>query len=411
MLIKPTSFAFTLLLGLLAAVPYSGININLPALAATGATLGVSASDVGLTMSAFVLSLAVMPLIWGPASDRFGRKPILLLGILLFVAASLGCALAPTFPALFAFRLVQGIGAAATATTFAIIRDLFDDEAARARIGNIMVAVNVTTMVAPTAGAGLLALGDWRSIYAVQAGVGLVLLVVVFFGFAESARIDPAVGATSAATSAMATSYRRVLTHPISAGYILVGAAAGATVFAYVSGAPLFFVGVVGLSPQQYGLIFSACSAAVMCGALLDGRLGRRGITSASVLVIGLKLMAFGSLMLLGTTITGWSSPAAVAVLLIIVALAFGLCVPNVMNAILAPLPDIAGAVSAAATGIQLTAGAASSGLVSILFDGRSALSMGAIMALCSLLGLGAYLLIARPAELSRHAISLQGGE
>jgi MFS transporter, DHA1 family, multidrug resistance protein len=410
MALQPTSFAFALLLGCLAAVPYSGIDINLPALSATAATLGVSASDVGLTMSAFVLSLAVMPLIWGPASDRFGRRPIVLAGTLLFAAASLACALAPTLPALLAFRLVQGIGAAATATTFAIIRDLFDDDTARGKIGNLMIAVNVTTMIAPTAGAALLALGNWRSIYAVQAGVGLVLMLAVFFGFSESARIAPAIAPPPGATPAMASSYRRALTHPISAGYLLVGAAAGATVFAYVSGAPLFFIGVVGLSPQQYGLVFSACSAAVMCGAILDGRLGRRGIAAGRVLTIGLKLMAFGSLMLLATTIAGWSSPSLVAALLIVVALAFGLCVPNVMNAIMAPLPDIAGAVSATAASIQLTAGAASSGLVSVLFDGRSALSMSAIMALCSLLGLGAYLLIARPAELSRQAISLQSG-
>jgi DHA1 family bicyclomycin/chloramphenicol resistance-like MFS transporter len=269
MSIQPKSFAFTLLLGLLAAVPYSGIDINLPALSATGATLGVSASDVGLTMSAFVLSLAVMPLIWGPASDRFGRKPVVLVGTLLFVAGSVASALATSLPALLAFRVAQGIGAAATATTFAIIRDLFDEDATRAKIGNIMIAVNVTTMIAPSAGAALLAIGNWRSIYAVQAGAGLVLLVSVFLGFSESARMTPALRSVSA----MASSYARVLPHPISAGYLLVGAAAGATVFAYVRGAPLFFVGVVGLSPQQYGLIFSACSAAVRCGAILDGQL------------------------------------------------------------------------------------------------------------------------------------------
>jgi len=403
---QPTSLIFTLLLGLLAAVPYSGIDINLPALSATAATLGASASGVGLTMSAFVLSLAVMPLIWGPASDRFGRKPIILAGTFLFVAGSVASALATSLQALLAFRVVQGIGAAATATTFAIIRDLFDEDTARAKIGNLMVAVNVTTMIAPSAGAALLALGSWRSIYAVQAGAGVVLLVAVLLGFSESARTPLALRSISA----MVSSYGRVLTHPISGGYLLVGAAAGATVFAYVSGAPLFFVGVVGLSPQQYGLIFSACSAAVMCGAILDGQLGRRGIGSAGVLAIGLKLMATGSIALLAMTLARWSSPALVAGLLIVVALAFGLSVPNVMNATMAPLPDIAGAVSATAASIQLTAGAASSGLVSVLFDGRSPLSMTAMMALCSLLGLGAYLLIARPAELSRRAISLETG-
>ena len=94
MQIQPSSFAFTLLLGFLAAVAYSGIDINLPALAATGTTLGVLPSEVGLTMSAFMLSLAVAPLIYGPVSDRFGCKPVVVFGVVLFVVASLACAVA-----------------------------------------------------------------------------------------------------------------------------------------------------------------------------------------------------------------------------------------------------------------------------------------------------------------------------
>ena len=393
--IQSSSLAFTLLLGLLASVPYSGIDINLPALAATGAALGAVASDVGLTMSAFVLSLAVMPLLYGPASDRFGRKPIVLFGMMLFVAGSMACAAAQSLPVLLACRVVQGVGAAATGTVFAIIRDVFDGNAARIRIANVMVAVNVATMIAPTAGAALLMLGSWRSIYAFQAGIGVVLLLAVLFGFSERARIGP----NPRPNETLVSSYRRVLTHPVSLGYILVGAAAGATVFAYVTGAALFFVGVVGLRPDQYGLIFSACSAAVMCGAFLDGRLGRRGIASGDVLAAGLTLMMAGSVALLAVTMGGLRSPALVAGLLIVVALTFGLCVPNVMNATMQPLPDIAGAVGAAAGSLQLAAGAVSSGLVSLLFDGRSALAMSAVMALCSVLGLGAYVLVARPAE------------
>ena len=94
MQIQPASFAFTLLLGFLAAMPYSGIDINLPALAATGASLGVSPSEIGLTMSAFMLSLAVAPLFYGLISDRFGRKPVVAFGVALFIAASLACAVA-----------------------------------------------------------------------------------------------------------------------------------------------------------------------------------------------------------------------------------------------------------------------------------------------------------------------------
>ena len=402
MQIQPTSFAFMLLLGFLAAVPYSGIDINLPALAATGATLGVSPSEVGLTMSAFMLSLAAAPLIYGPVSDRFGRKPAVAFGVALFVLASLACAIAQSLPALLIYRFVQGVGAASTAMTFAIIRDLFNETTARTKIANVVVAINVVTVIAPTAGAALLTIGGWRSIYAIQAGIGALLLVVVALGFAESARIDPA---NRLAPAAVIRSYIRVLTNPLSCAYILVGAAAGATVFAYVTGSSLFFIGVVGLRPDQYGLIFSACSAAVMSGALLEGRLG---ISAAHVLTIGLTVLAAASSLLLAMTVSGWAQPGLVAALLMAVALAFGMTMPNIMNATMQPLPDIAGAVGAAAGSIQMTAGAASSGLVALSFDGRSALSMAAVMAACSLLALIAYCLLARPAERRVHSLAVE---
>lgn len=385
-----------IMLGVLAAVPYSGIDINLPALAATGTTLGVMPSEVGLTMSAFMLSLAVAPLVYGPVSDRFGRKPVIAFGIALFVVASLACAAAQSLPALLTFRLVQGLGAASTALTFAVIRDLFNAATARAKIGNVAVAINVVTVIAPAAGAALLAIGGWRSIYAIQAGIGSVLLVAVTLGFAESAKPDPTI---RLATGSVIRSYLRVLAHPVSFAYILVGAAAGATVFAYVTGSSLFFVGVVGLRPDQYGLIFGACSAAVMGGALLDGRLARFGVSAASVLTFGLALSAAAAAALLAVTLAGSAQPAVVAVLLMTVALAFGMSMPNITNATMEPMPDIAGTVSAAAGSIQMSVGAAASGLVAVQFDGHSALSMAAVIAGSSLLALIAYRLLARPAE------------
>jgi MFS transporter, DHA1 family, multidrug resistance protein len=390
-----------MLLGLLSAVPYSGIDINLPALAATSATLGVSPSEVGLTMSAFMLSLAVAPLVYGRVSDRFGRKPVVAFGVALFVVASLACAVAQSLPALLICRFVQGIGAASTAMTFAIIRDLFGEATARAKIANVAVAINVVTVIAPTAGAALLTIGTWRAIYAIQAGIGLLLLLAVLIGLAESAKIDPT---NRLAPAVVIRSYVRLLTHPLSFAYILVGAASGATVFAYVTGSSLFFIGVKGLRPDQYGLIFSACSAAVMSGALLDGCLGRRGISAARVLAIGLTLSAAAAATLLAMTLAGWTQPALIAALLMAVALAFGMTMPGIMNATMQPLPDIAGAVGALAGSLQMTAGAASSGLVAMLFDGRSALSMAAVMTACSLLALIAYCLLARPAERRSHS-------
>ncbi|HEX9211090.1 MAG TPA: multidrug effflux MFS transporter [Bradyrhizobium sp.] len=398
MQIQPASIAFTLLLGFLAAVPYSGIDINLPALAATGATLGASPSDVGLTMSAFMLSLAVAPLVYGPISDRIGRKPVIVSGLALVVMASLACASAQSLPMLLICRFIQGAGAASTTMTFAIIRDLFDETTARAKIANVVIAINVVTVIAPSAGAALLAIGNWRLIYAIQAAVSGILILAVLLGFAESAKIDPAGRFVS---SAIVKDYLRVVRHPVSFAFILVGAAGGATVFAYVTGASLFFIGVAGLRPDQYGVIFSACSAAVMCGAFLDGYLGRRGATPGNGLTAGLVLLSVTASAMLVMTVAGWTPPALLAVLLMVVALAFGLSMPNIMNATMQPLPDIAGVVGAAAGSIQMTAGAIASGLVAIFFDGRSALSMTAVMAASSLLALLLYLLLARPARRS----------
>jgi DHA1 family bicyclomycin/chloramphenicol resistance-like MFS transporter len=397
---QPASFAFTVLLGFLAAVPYSSIDINLPALVATGATLGVSPSQVGLTMSAFMLSLAAAPLVYGPVSDRFGRKPVVVFGVALFVVASLACAGAQSLAALLICRFAQGVGAASTAMTFAIIRDLFDETTSRAKMANVVVSINVVTVIAPSAGAALLTIGGWRLIYEIQAGIGALLLLAVLFGLTESAKID---STNRLAPAAVIRTYVRVLTHPVTFAYVLVGAAAGATVFAYVTGSSLFFIGVVGLRPDQYGLIFSACSAAVMSGAFLDRRLGSHGISPALVLKVGLVLLAAAATMLLAISVAGWTPPGLVAALLMAVALAFGMTIPNIMNATMQPLPAIAGAVGATAQSIQMAVGAASSGLVAVQFDGRSALSMAGVMAASSLLALIAYCLLARRADRRIH--------
>jgi MFS transporter, DHA1 family, multidrug resistance protein len=136
-----------------------------------------------------------------------------------------------------------------------------------------------------------------------------------------------------------------------------------------------------------------------MAGAFLDRRLAARNVSPAHVLTMGLAVSAVASGLFLGTTLVGWVPLPLVVSLLLAVALAFGLSIPNAMNATMHPLPQIAGAVSAVSGSIQMMTGAVSSGIVAFLYDGRSPLSMSAVMTLCSLLALASYLLIARAAE------------
>jgi DHA1 family bicyclomycin/chloramphenicol resistance-like MFS transporter len=278
----------------------------------------------------------------------------------------------------------------------AIIRDLFEGQAARTRLSYVAIATMIVPMIAPTAGAALLSLGGWRAIHAALAGVGALLLVAILIGFAESARIDPA---NRLVPSVIARNYLRVLTNPLCLGYILVNAAAFGALFAYVSGSSLFLINVVGLRPAQYGLVFAATSLGIMAGAFLNGRLSGLGVGPGYPLTIGLALAVGTAIVLLTMTLADWMPLAPVISLLVLGNFAFGLIAPNAMQGAMQPLPQIAGAAGAATGCIQMATGAVVSGLVATLYDKHSALSMTALMAVCSLLALVSYLLLARPAE------------
>ncbi len=395
MRIPPASPYFTILLGLLAALPSFGIDMSLPSLSAIGTSLGVSADQAGLTMSVFMIGFAGAPLIYGPVSDRYGRKPVVLFTAALFTLASIGCATSWSLQSLLIWRVVQGAGAGGGMTTaLAIIRDLYDGAAARSKLSYVAIAMLVVPMIAPTVGAELLWLGGWRLIYGVLVGVGIVLLLAMSLGFEESARTDHA---ERLSPSVVLRHYGRVLTNPVCIGYALVNAAAFGALFAYVSGSSLFFIGAVGLSPGHYGLVFADTSIGIMVGAFGNGQLSGRGVSPAYPLTTGLVLSLVCSLALLGMMLTGWTPLPYVLVLLILGNFAFGLIAPNAMQATMQPLPDIAGAAGATAGCIQMLVGSASSALVVFLNDGHSALSMTVLMSVCSFLALAAYLAVARP--------------
>src|SRR5215472_10006422 len=189
--IKPNSPAFNWLLGLLSALPTFGIDMILPTLPATGAALGASSSEVGLAMSVYLLGLGVALLVYGPVSDRIGRRPIVLFGAALLALASVGCVLARSLPQLLIFRTLQVVGASGPGMgALTIVRDLFEGEQARAKTSYIVFAVNIVPMIAPTVGAALLSLGGWQAVYWLPVAGGCLLLAIMR-GLAETARIKP----------------------------------------------------------------------------------------------------------------------------------------------------------------------------------------------------------------------------
>jgi MFS transporter, DHA1 family, multidrug resistance protein len=362
----------------------------------TGADLGAPPSDVGLAMSVYLFRLGAALLVYGPVSDRFGRKPIVVFGCALMIVASIGCFFANSLPQLLVFRALQGAGASGPGmAAVTIIRDRFEGEMARSKMSSVVLAINLVPMVAPTVGAALLALSGWRAIYLVPIGAGSVLLLAML-GFTESATINPD---TRLRPAAVVHNYLRVLAHPVCLGNILCNAAAAGAVFAYIAGSSLFFINVLGLSPNQFGVIFGASSLSVMGGAFVNKRLGIWGVPPGKMVTIGLTISAVLAAILLLMAIAGGKSVILVVLVMVGVALSFGLISPNAMNGAMRPLPEIAGSASAVLVFVQMVAAALSSGLVAKLFDGRSAFSMAVVMVFFCSLAIASYVCVVRRAE------------
>ena len=409
MRIHPDSFVFTLLLGLLSSLPTFGIDMILPSLSATGADLGAAPADVGLTMSVYLLGLGAALLVYGPVSDRFGRKPVVVFGCALVIIASVGCIFARSLPQLLLFRALQGAGASGPGmAAVTIVSDLFDGPAARAKMSNVVLAINIVPMIAPTVGAALLAVGSWRTIYLVPIAGGIVLLGAMA-AFNESARIDPN---THLSSTAIVSNYLRVLRNPLCVGYLLCNAAAVGAVFAYITGSSLFFINALGLSTYQYGVIFGTSSLSIMIGTLVNKRLGGR-VSPGQMIAIGLALSTVMATSLLVMAITGGKSIAIVVSVMVGVAMSFGLISPNAMNAALQQMPDIAGSISAVMVFVQMIAAASSSALVAALFDGRSALSMAVVMVSFCVLAIASYIGVVGPARrfMPIHEYKVSSGE
>ncbi|KAA0122333.1 Bcr/CflA family efflux MFS transporter [Methylobacterium sp. P1-11] len=396
--IRPGSTAFSALLGLLAALPTFGIDMILPSLSDTAAALHVPATAMGAAMGAYLLGLGGALLVYGPASDRLGRKPAIVCGCLLLIGGSLGCGAARTLPHFLLFRALQGIGAAGPGmAVLAMVSDLFEGEAARVRMSFVVLTINVVPMVAPTLGAGLMDLGGWRLIHAAPIAAALVAL-------AATRHIDEPLrraSATGPAAAGILRGYGQILASRVFLGHALCNAAAAGAVFAYITGSALVFIDAFGLSPLAYGLVFGASSLSVMAGAFLNGRGAARGVSPPWVIGAGLALATVSAALLLVAALVRPPTVLPVIAAMVGVALAFGLVSPNAMHGATERNPEAAGAGSAVAVFLQMLGAAVASDLVARFFDGRSALSMAAVMLGCCLAATAAYAGLARPASRS----------
>ncbi|MEQ8348254.1 MAG: multidrug effflux MFS transporter [Sneathiellaceae bacterium] len=379
------------LLALLTALSTLGLlatNLYLPSLPALAADLQVAPERIGLTLTIFLASLALSQLVIGPLSDRFGRRPVLVAGLALYVASSIACALAGSLDMLLLWRVLQAIGACAGVVLVrAIARDLFDGAALTRAMAVIATLMASAPGFSPLVGGLVETLWGWRGNFWFVALFGALCLALVLRWVGETNRQPTA----SIAVGPVARNYLMVLANPLFLGPALATAFALGALFAYFSASPHLIIEVLGFSPLAFGLITAGTVFAVFAGGASGPRLARRiGATAALGLGIGLMILGAGAMAMLFQS--GLVTLASFLLPQLLFLLGLGIVNPVGTATALQPFPQVAGAASAMLGFLQMAGGTAGTLLLTAM-PGGFPLSLPATTGVLALLGLAALLL------------------
>ncbi len=365
----PSALRGPWLIVLLAALQAFGplsIDMYLAGLPAIATDLHTDASQTQLTISAFLLGLFGGMLLYGPLSDKYGRRPLLLLGIALYALACVGCLLADSIGQLIALRIVQALGGAAAAVLGrAIVRDLFAVSEA-ARILSLMHLVTMlATLAAPVLGGYLMLALGWRALFAVLLLFALLTWLAVWRFIPETHHGD----ARQASLLSVFRAYGQIGRQPMAIGYVLCTSLSFAGMFAYITASPFVYIDYFGVLPQHYGWLFGLNILGVIVLVSLNARLvGEVG--PERMLVYGTRLSAISGMLLIICGLTSMGGlPLLVLGLLGYVSVT-GLIGSNCMASLLAHFPHQAGAAAGMAVATQFGLGALASSVTSALHDG-----------------------------------------
>lgn len=373
-----TPWGLVVLLGALTAFAPMSIDMYLPSLPAIGESLGAGAAQTQTTVAAFFAGMAIGQFLYGPASDRFGRRPPILVGVAIYVAASAACALATSIDNLIAARFVQALGGCAGGVVArAVVRDRFDHTETARMLSLLTLIMGIAPIVAPLLGGLVLEIAGWRAIFWTLCGFGLLVGAWALFGLEESrseATALQARGENPFRAFAALLRQRRLV------GYALAGALNGATLFTYISASPGLLIGIYGIDPAHFGWVFGLNAAGVIGASQVNRYLLLRAtpdgvLRRASLIGAGLGVL------LAVAAVSGVGERWTVLPLLFLILSTYGFMQGNTMAGALSVDPSRAGSVSALMGGASFGVGALAASLTGAFFNGTPG-PMGIAMAL-----------------------------
>ncbi len=380
-----------LLLGSLTAFGAVTIDLYLPTLPNIARDFAVSPATVQLTFTAFFIGMGLGQMVYGPLSDRVGRRPAVLLGCFVYILASLACAFAPSIEWLVAGRFAQALGCCAgMVVARAVVRDRYDHRDS-ARIFSLLVLVlAVAPMLAPSVGGWLATMFSWRAVFVVLAVFGLAVGAAVWFRLDESRSPETAAKARG---ESFVGAYVDLLKSRRLLGYTLVSAFNGATIFSYIATAPDLIIDIWGFSQFQFGLIFAAIAVGIIGASQFNRRLLLHYTPDRILGVAGIFAALFGAA-LLATALLGASKWLVMAALFAVLT-SNGFIGANALAGALNVDPLRAGATSGLFGSANFALGAAASAIAAALHD-NTPVPVALVICISLILAAAAYFGLAR---------------
>jgi MFS transporter, DHA1 family, multidrug resistance protein len=368
-MLRPGTLALTLLLSLLTALGPMSMDMYLPSLPDIGRALGASTAQVQLTISSYLFGFAVGQIIYGPVSDRFGRRPVILAALALYGIASVVCATAQSIETLTAVRFVQALGGAGSIVLArAVVRDMYSGVRAGRELSLMGSITAFAPIVAPAIGGVLQTAFGWRASFYLLVTFALVSAAATARYLPETLRA-PTPGPFSPA--AIAALYRSVLAHRSFLAHLGILTATFVGLFAWVSGASIVMQGVYGLSPVAFGATYAVGAAGYMVGAYIAARIVMR-LGLDRTIGIGTTIMAAGGLFMAAAVALGLSHVGWLVGAMTIYLAGMGLALPQTQAGALTPFPDRAGTASSLMGFFQQTCSAIAAAAIG-LYLGTSA--------------------------------------
>ncbi len=378
---KKNKFYLILILGLLSAVGPFSIDMYLPAFPAIAEGLHSNVARVTLSLSSFFVGISAGQLLYGPLLERFGRKKPLYIGLCAYLIASVGCALASSVDALIVLRLLQALGGCVgMVASRAMVRDLFEVKENAKIFSLLMLVVAVSPIIAPTLGGYVTAVLGWRFVFVMLIIVAIIILIGIYLLLPESKKPDPNF---SLKPKPIIKNFASVIRHPQFYTYAFTGAIAASGLYAYIGGSPYVFMELFKVSEKQYGWIFALIAMGLIGSSQLNSVL-LKNYTSEQIIKVALLCQSITGITLFLITLFGWSELFSTIFLIFIFLCCQGFTFPNSSALSLAPFGHNAGSASALMGAIQMSIGAFTSALVSIL-QNHTALPMTGVMACCAI--------------------------